>query len=762
RRAVRGITHRVPVRPEQRAGHDVALRVRIDTGGPGITQLDSSSHEIVRDDAPSDRADGLPRRTAIALKTGATIPNRDFRLAWRLSSDRIEEATLTHTGNYGDGRGGFFSLILQPPARVADAEARPRELIFVLDSSGSMSGAGLADRSAIDAARDIIRAALDTMRPDDRFNVISFNNTVDVLWDAPRAGNRGNRDEARRYVDARQGGGGTEMRAAVLRALRDRRDDDDDGRMRIVVFLTDGLVSNDAAIIDAIREHAHATRVFTIGMSHAPNRHLLDEMARVGRGAADYALPADDVEPIVERFVGRIATPVLTDIELSFAGVEVTDVLPSRGQMPDLFDVQPLVIHGRYREPGRGTLTITGRTGAGRYERSIDVTLPEVQPGHDTIATLWARERVGELMRDGGGERMTDPDRIARIVRLGERFQLVTHHTSFVAVERQRVTIAGQPMLVRVPIEFPRGMSWQGVFGDRREGEQLGDEVTAGDAVQWFAAEPARREMVVRQRAAQGVPAADHLSMAQQPVMRELRESVAVRAAGTGGGGRGRLDMVADGDDAVSVAGLAHMFNRPSGEVAQPVGELAGGVSLVAVMLRGVDRDDTTGRLRVLLGDGADANEDKPVPIGRVIALNGQAGLILVLPESLAAAVRPSAEALARDGVTAAERDAAIAGLFDALERELPDIRREMELRRRLEASLHEQLGEAGPNRREAVRVTVLLDDVAPATLDTLRDAGFVHEATAPAASFVVGRINLDRLEAMALIDAVRRIESVR
>ncbi len=494
----------MPGKPDQRAGHDIAITVTIDTGGPGIVELKSASHDIDWTVESSTRDDELPHRATVFLKSGRTIPNQDFRLAWRLNAQEIEEAILTHTGVYGDLESGFFTLILQSPERVSDDLARPRELIFVLDNSGSMRGrnARLADRSALDAAKDVITQAIDTMRPKDRFNVISFNHTLDVLWSQPHPNTPENRTRARQYVDQRQGGGGTEMRNAMLKALNvgppgdrpnradrsfdydDRVDPDlfsdldhDDASdqvepLRIVLFVTDGLVSNDAAIIEAIRQQAHQTRVFTIGMSSAPNRHLLDEMARTGRGAADYVLPHEDVAPIVQRFAERVASPVLTDIELSFDGdIQISELLPSPAHLPDLFDVQPLVIHGRYTGAGQGALTIRGRTGEGRYERKIDLEFPDAEPQHDMIATLWAREKVGELMREGGAERMSDQDKINAIVALGENFQIVTHHTSFVAVELQRVTIHGQSMLVPVPIEFPEGMSWEGVFGGDASGD---------------------------------------------------------------------------------------------------------------------------------------------------------------------------------------------------------------------------------------------------------------------------------------------------
>ncbi|MEX0716483.1 MAG: VIT domain-containing protein [Planctomycetaceae bacterium] len=470
----------MPVKPDERAGHDISVKVTIDTGGPGIAEIASASHDIVRKDARSTRADERPHKSAVSLKTGKDIPNRDFRLSWKLAGEKLEEAVLTHAGKYGEYDGGFFTLILEPPARIADDAVRPRELIFVLDQSGSMSG------FPIECAKRVINQSIDTMRAQDRFNVISFSGGNESLWSSPQPNTADNRRKAQGYVDQRQGGGGTEMRGAILRALEraprpERRADDprqDDGEkpadpLRIVLFVTDGQVGNDQAIIDAIREHADRTRVFSVGMGHSPNRHLLDEMARVGRGAVDYVLPEEEVAPIVQRFADRIATPVLSDIELQFeGGVQVVDMLPSKEHMPDLFDVQPLVIHGRYTKPGQGTLVIRGRTGSGKYERAIDLKFPKVEPRHDTIATLWAREKVGELTREGQGAAS-----VPEIIKLGESFQILTQHTSFVAVEKQRVTVGGKPTLVRVPIEFPKGMSWKGVFGEEPDDERLAERL---------------------------------------------------------------------------------------------------------------------------------------------------------------------------------------------------------------------------------------------------------------------------------------------
>jgi Ca-activated chloride channel family protein len=311
------------------------------------------------------------------------------------------------------------------------------------------------------------------MRPRDTFNVVTFAGHTAVLWEEPRPATFGNVEEARRFVSSRRGGGGTEMMRAVEAALVQSVPHGESAPpVRIVTFLTDGYVGNGMDIIDAVRRNARTTRVFGFGIGNSVNRYLVEGLAEAGRGASDIVLLSSDADEAVERFVRRIETPVLTDVELEFAeGSGVFDVLPGTavGEIPDLFDLEPLVIHGRYARAGTTSVTIRGRTGGGRYERVVDLALPEREPGHDAIATLWARERVEGLLNEdlAAAQRGLTPEHLkAEIVSLGEAFQIVTQYTSFVAVEKWRVTVEGESRLVPVPIELPDGVSWEGVFGD--------------------------------------------------------------------------------------------------------------------------------------------------------------------------------------------------------------------------------------------------------------------------------------------------------
>jgi hypothetical protein len=559
-----------PVRPGTRAGHDISLSMTIETGGPGLLEIKSALHKIERRDE-AKRADGRATRVTIDLASQNEIPNRDFALSWTQTAETIQEATFVHMREASDDfDGGFFTLILQPPDRVEEAEVPPRELVFVMDTSGSMRG------YPIEKSKAVMTRAIDAMRPADTFNVITFAGHTAVLWEKPRPATKANREAAKAFVESRKGGGGTEMMKAVNAALvqappiaaplgltpaqladlpadgraveveiplrqilqtlqadpnrrqytirvrggvmfpmdykgslpqvadpanavmhvrgswltRDGRrvlvadavrEAGDPGMaaapMRICLFLTDGYIGNDMAIIDAVRQNARTTRVFSFGIGNSVNRYLIDGMARAGRGEAEFVLLESDADEAVARLTKRIETPVLTDIELAFSDeLAVSELIPAPGEIPDLFDAKPLVIHGRYAGSGTGTITVRGRTGSGPYERALELDLPAEAPEHDVIATLWARAKVDHVQTPHlKAVQEGNPPQTMRneIVHLGESFSIMTQYTSFVAVEKSRMTIDGKPVLVAVPIEMPEGVSWEGIFGGEADEEQL-------------------------------------------------------------------------------------------------------------------------------------------------------------------------------------------------------------------------------------------------------------------------------------------------
>lgn len=445
-----------------RAGHDLSIRVSLDAG-LSVRDLKSDQHEVDVNYLDQGRS-----RARIALRDKQVIPNRDFVLTWQTAQAKITDAVLAHT----DERGRFFTLILQPPDRVQPAEIVPRELIFVLDTSGSMRGFPL------DTSRTIMRRAIRALRPRDRFNIITFAGNTTMLFEHAVANNEDNRDQALRFVDSLAGAGGTEMMKAINEALGGEHDAD---TVRIVCFLTDGYVGNDMAIIDAVKKHAGVSRVFSFGIGSSVNRFLMDQMADAGRGEATFVLNAEQASAAAAKFYEHIDAPVLTDIELDFGGLPVEEVYPRR--VEDLFASRPVVLKGRYRQGGEGVITLKGRTAEGRFERPIVVNLPAEQDQHDVLASQWARAKVDDLMmRDYAGAQHGNMDAALKqqIIDLGLEYHLLTQFTSFVAVEEVHITEGGAARTIRVPVEMPQGVSYEGVFGQqRRQGGMYGAALSA-------------------------------------------------------------------------------------------------------------------------------------------------------------------------------------------------------------------------------------------------------------------------------------------
>ena len=445
--------------PGTRAGHDISLAVSLDAGVP-VSAIESTTHEVnvTRPDA---------RRAEIQLRDKAVIPNKDFLLRYTAASRGIQDAVLTHS----DARGGFFTLILQPPDRAAAAEITPKELVFVLDTSGSMMG------FPIEKAKETMRLALDGLNPRDTFNLITFSGDTHILFPAPVPATAENLARAQAFLASRSGSGGTEMMKAVRAALDGAGEG---GRVRVVCFMTDGEVGNDMEILGEVQRHP-AARVFAFGIGSSVNRYLLDGLARYGRGEVEYVALNDDGSAAARRFHERVQNPLLTDISMDWGGLPVTDVYPQR--IPDLFSARPVVISGRYKGAASGTIRLRGTIAGRPFAREVRVSLPAAESQHDVLATLWARRCVDDLMgQDFAGIQRGAPrgDLKEQIVQLGLDYRLMTQFTSFVAVEETMVVEGGEPRRVEVPVEMPEGMSYEGVFGSEVQPMMAGGGVMGG------------------------------------------------------------------------------------------------------------------------------------------------------------------------------------------------------------------------------------------------------------------------------------------
>jgi Ca-activated chloride channel family protein len=434
-----------PITPEgTRTGANIDLAVTVDAGAP-IQSVKSVLHEV-----SIKRIN--PKTGLITLAKQDEIPNRDFILRYSVATDQVTDAVAAHMD---PDKGGFLAMALLPPKAPKEEDATPREVIFVMDQSGSQNG------FPIEKSKELTLKLIETLRPGDTFNVMGFNTSVRALWTSPRANTPENLKEARAFVGGMHANGGTHIREGVVAALSGQ---DDPKRLRLVVFNTDGYVGDEKVILDTIQKTRGTARMFVFGIGNGVNRFLLDEMAEEGRGGVEYVTLAEQADEAVARFIKRTRTPVLTDVSVEFDGVEVEGVEPK--YLPDVFDESPVYIYGRYLNPGKGKMTIRGKQRGQPWSRTVDLDLPMASES-DVAASLWARNRVDSLARENWvGQFNGEGKNVAEeITQLGLDFSLMTDYTSFVAVEERVVNIGGKQRTIRVPVEMTDGVSYQGSLG---------------------------------------------------------------------------------------------------------------------------------------------------------------------------------------------------------------------------------------------------------------------------------------------------------
>ncbi len=429
------------VPPGMRSGHDISLRLTINAG-TDINEVSCPSHKI-RDAAHSDKI------RFVEILENDNIPNKDFILEYTVAKQDISPIVLCHR----ERNDGFFQLVMMPKMSFGQNEIFKRELVFVVDNSGSMMG------YPIEKCKEIISLCLKNMRRGDVFRLIKFAGYTDVFSQSALAATPENVERALAYVDQMRGGGGTEMMRAI-NEIFDRPAQE--GRRKLVFFLTDGYIGNEAAITAAIRERLGSGRVFGCGVGSSPNRFLIEGMAFSGRGASLFIRHDGNARKAMEEFYSYVDAPVLTDIQLGFEGVEIMETAPRN--LPDLFAGQPLAVIAKYDRPGSGKLTIKGNLAGGKtYETSVDIALPQEEKGNGVLATLWARRKIAEIELFGSGlmgDIAYTPDSVKeKITRLGLAYRIMTKFTSFVAVDDAIRNKSGAWVTKEQAVDMPEGVS---------------------------------------------------------------------------------------------------------------------------------------------------------------------------------------------------------------------------------------------------------------------------------------------------------------
>ncbi|HTJ42764.1 MAG TPA: VIT domain-containing protein [Kofleriaceae bacterium] len=414
-------------------GSTVSFTAEIDAGVP-LGPITSPSHDL------DEHAIG-PTRTQVTLRREDELPNRDLILRYRVAGEKTMVGVLANRSNGDDG---FFVLEVQPKGSFREGEITPREVVILIDTSGSMDG------QPIGQAQRLAGRLIDSLGPRDTFDILGFAGSVSAMAPQPVGSDLAGKARGHAFVQSLSSGGGTEMQAGVLEALRV---DPGDDRIREVYLLTDGFIGNDDQIVGAAKGALGKSRIFPVGIGSAPNRGLLDRLASVGRGFPSYLNLTENADDVAADIVAKSGHPYLTDVAIDWGGLDVHDLTPA--VIPDVFAGQPLVIAGRYGGPGVATVTVSAFNSGHRVSIPVTVTLPfknDLPP----VASLWARRRIDELT----SEKLDGKDTDDQIQALGLKFHLVTELTSFVAVDRTRVVVpGGASKTVQQPAAVPAGVN---------------------------------------------------------------------------------------------------------------------------------------------------------------------------------------------------------------------------------------------------------------------------------------------------------------
>ncbi|MDA0810960.1 MAG: VIT domain-containing protein [Verrucomicrobia bacterium] len=412
-------------------------------GGVPLTSVACDSHPVKIDYSNETSAQILLDESE--LNGG----NRDFILRYELAGKEVASGLLLHEAAAGAGE-NFFLLTVQPPARVKNEDVSKREYVFVLDVSGSMEGFPL------NTAKQLMANLLKEMRPTDRFNVLLFAGSSEVLSQRPLAATASNLKKANALIDRQGGGGGTELLPALSRAMALEKAE---GYSRSIVIVTDGYVQVEREAFDMLRNNLGEANAFAFGIGSSVNRFLIEGIARAGGGESFVVTRPAEAASMAQKLHAHISAPVLTDIEILYNGFEAYDVEPKSKGYPDVMAERPLVVWGKWHGSAGGNIEVTGLRGDGsRYRHVHEVNTGDART-NPALPYLWARNRIATLS-DYIGVNKTDED-VREVTNLGISYNLLTEYTSFIAVDTEvgAPENSDVPTLVKQPLTLPQGVS---------------------------------------------------------------------------------------------------------------------------------------------------------------------------------------------------------------------------------------------------------------------------------------------------------------
>jgi Ca-activated chloride channel family protein len=421
----------------------VSISVRLQAGF-ALGEVKSAHHAVKIETEGDDT-----RR--IKLDAGLVPADRDFELTWRPAASAAPAVGLFRE-HVGDG--DYVLAFLTPPALPQSDQRRAREIVFVIDNSGSMGGTSIAQ------AKASLLYAFDRIGPSDRFNVIRFDHTMDVLFPDTVPADAEHVATAKAFVTALQARGGTEMVPPMQAALSDPRQSDAD-HVRQVIFLTDGEIGNEQQLLETIGRMRGRSRLFMVGIGSAPNTYLMTRAAEIGRGTFTHIGSVEQVEARMRALFAKLESPVVTDLAATFSAGQA-DAAPHL--IPDLYRGEPVVLAAKLAHLS-GTLELKGIVGGRPFVLTVPVAGAREGPG---LSKLWARRKIEDAEVARTLDQVTQADADKRVLSLALDHHLVTRLTSLVAVDRTPSRPDGTHLtLAELPLNLPAGWDFDKVFGER-------------------------------------------------------------------------------------------------------------------------------------------------------------------------------------------------------------------------------------------------------------------------------------------------------
>lgn len=375
-------------------------------------------------------------------------------MKYAVVGEKPEMAVLAHSKGPEQG---YFMLMIQPKLDAELAKAPPREVVFLVDISGSMSD------EPMEKVKEAMRHFFRLSKPNDSIQVITFFNHAEKLFERPVPATQENVSRALNFIQQIRGGGGTEMLKGIKLVLNEPVDRE---RVRIVVMLTDGYIGNEAEIIAEVGKRAgDQIRFWAIGIGSSPNRFLIDGVAKQGGGMSGVIELNTDPRELVSQIVERIHRAQLAKIQIDWNELSVNEIFPRR--IPELWAGGPVIVFGRYADGGKSRIKLTGVAEGKPLSYSLDVTLPRDQPKHGVLSKMWARKKIEDISAQMYYS--DTPEVVEEITQVALAYRLMSQYTSFVAVDESEVQLASRkakpPRQVLVPVPLPVGVEFDGIFG---------------------------------------------------------------------------------------------------------------------------------------------------------------------------------------------------------------------------------------------------------------------------------------------------------